>query len=68
MAPTTLTTQEVAKRLKTDPRTLRRFLRSQESPIRAVGQGNRYGVQAPQVKALNRAFKTWQTKHTRQAA
>lgn len=65
---TTLTTKEVAEKLDTDPRTLRRFLRSQASPVREVGKGNRYHIEARQFRTLKKAFIRWHSSHTRQQA
>ena len=52
----TLTTTEVAAKLKTDPRELRRFLRSRKE---GVGTGKRYSITADIVPALKRDFTTW---------
>lgn len=52
----TLTTRDVAAKLGTDPRTLRRFLRASSQ---GVGTGSRYAVSASDVPALKKAFATW---------
>lgn len=62
---TTLTTSELADRLDTDPRTLRKFLRSEVSPITPVGKGNRYTVEARKVNAVKKRFVAWKLEHTR---
>ena len=48
--------KEVARALGTDARTLRKFLRSSDSPFEAVGQGGRYNFDDEDVKLLERAF------------
>lgn len=65
---TTLSTAEMAERLDTDPRTLRRFLRSDSSPVERVGKGNRYHVPASTFRTLKKAFTKWNESHTAQAA
>jgi hypothetical protein len=40
--PDTFSAKQVANRIGTDPKTLRKFLRSPSSPYEAVGQGKRY--------------------------
>ena len=51
-----LSTKEVAKALKTDAKTLRKFLRDQGS---AVGRGARYEFTKRDVQGLTRRFKAW---------
>lgn len=63
----TLTTKEVAEELGTDPKTFRRFLRSADSPVTPVGQGNRYGIERRQLRTLTKAFNAWQARHTRKS-
>jgi hypothetical protein len=48
--------KEVARALGTDARTLRKFLRSGDSPFEAVGQGGRYNFDDEDVKLLEKAF------------
>jgi hypothetical protein len=55
----TLTTRQTAQKLGTDPRTLRRFLRSDASGRGKVGKGKRYEFTAPQVPALKKKFAAW---------
>jgi hypothetical protein len=43
-APATITAPEAAKKLGTEPKLFRRFLRSDASPIAPVGQGARYAL------------------------
>lgn len=49
----------VADHLGTDPKTLRRFIRSDACPFAAVGAGGRYDFTADQVTAMAEAFKVW---------
>lgn len=56
---TILTTRQVAEKLDTDPRVLRRFLRSDGSGRDKVGKGKRYEFTAPQVPALKKKFAAW---------
>jgi len=48
--------KETARRLGTDARTLRKFLRSSDSPFEAVGQGGRYNFDDDDVEVLKEAF------------
>jgi hypothetical protein len=54
-----LSAKEAALRLGTNARTLRKFLRSKQSPIEPVGQGNRYEFTAGDIKKLKKAFTSW---------
>lgn len=54
-----LTTRQVAEALGTDPRTLRKFLRSQE---RGVGAGSRYEFKQGDIADLKKGFAAWSTK------
>lgn len=54
-----LSTAEVAERLETDPRTLRRFLRSESSPLEPVGKGKRYVVDSKSFKLVQKAYTAW---------
>lgn len=56
---TTFTAKQLARKLNTDPKTLRKFLRSKESPIEAVGQGGRYEFDAEAAKLIAAGFKDW---------
>jgi hypothetical protein len=53
----TISAKELAVKLDTDPRTVRKFLRShmEETP----GKGARYAIEAKQVRSLASAFKKW---------
>lgn len=66
MAAAPMSTKEVAEELGTDQKTLRKFFRSEDSPVERVGQGNRYAVTRAELKRISKAFSVWQTAHTRQ--
>lgn len=51
-----LTTREVAEKLETDPRTLRRFLRARD---KGVGAGKRYEFTGKDIAPLKKAFDAW---------
>lgn len=55
----TLTTAQVAQKLSTDPRTLRRFLRSDASGRHQVGKGKRYEFTTGQVPSMKTKFTAW---------
>ena len=59
MAAKILSASEVASELGTDPKTFRKFLRSDLSPVERVGQGNRYEIPAAKVRQLTKAYKAW---------
>lgn len=54
-----LTTNEVADEIGTEPKTLRKFFRSNNCSIEPVGQGKRYGIAAEDVAALKEQFAAW---------
>jgi len=54
-----LTTREVADRIGTDPKTLRRFLRDPKSTFAAAGQGGRYAFTAKELPGLKKRFTAW---------
>lgn len=56
---TTFTAKQLARKLNTDPKTLRKFLRSKDSPVEAVGQGGRYEFDAEAAKLIAGSFKDW---------
>lgn len=60
-AAKTMTTADLADALETDPRTLRKFLRSAASPVPSVGKGKRYTL--PGTKAaltdFGKKFNAW---------
>lgn len=63
-------TRAIADELSTDPKTLRRFFRSDKCPIvTPVGQGGRYALDQDDVDKIKPLFKTWiKTKATAAAA
>lgn len=54
-----LSAKEAAIEVGTDPRTLRKFLRSEDCPFDPVGQGNRYQFTKGEVKKLKKLFIEW---------
>ena len=56
-----MTTTELAATLDTNPRTLRKFLRSDDSGIAPVGKGSRYALPSTkrEVNALTKRFTAW---------
>jgi hypothetical protein len=56
--PNMLNAKEVALKLDTTPRTLRKFLRSDEA-VESPGKGGRYAIEARKVNALKRRFDDW---------
>jgi hypothetical protein len=61
--PETFSAKQVANRIGTDPKTLRKFLRSPSSPYEAVGQGKRYEFPKEDLGAIKEAFTNWQAKN-----
>lgn len=55
------TTNTLAEALNTNPRTLRKFLRSDASGIAPVGKGSRYALPTAkrEVNALAKKFNAW---------
>lgn len=62
---TMLSTAEVAAKLETTPRTLRKFLRddakTQGTTDTLPGKGSRYSIEAKQVRSLKSRFSKWET-------
>lgn len=54
-----LGTDKVASELGTDARTLRKFLRSDSSPLEPVGQGARYAITDADIPELREKFDAW---------
>jgi len=52
-------TKEVASHLKTDPKTLRRYLRSSSCTFKPVGSGGRYTFTRADLEELSRGFADW---------
>jgi hypothetical protein len=67
----TITAKELALLCETDPKSMRRFIRSQAkasgSIIDACGQGNRYAIDVLDADALVQAFKASNRSHAPQA-
>lgn len=57
----TYTAKQVATRIGTDAKVLRKFLRSPESTIEAVGQGGRYEFAKADLPLLKEEFDKWNT-------
>lgn len=63
-----MTTEELisakgaAHRMGIDARTLRKFLRSDDSPFPAVGQGHRYNFTEQEFSKLKKRFEKWNAK------
>lgn len=55
----TITTNELAEELETDARTLRRFLRSESSPVEAPGKGHRYVLDSKASRLIKKQFAAW---------
>jgi predicted transcriptional regulator len=70
---TTFTVKEVAEKLGTDARTLRKFFRAEATEKGGKigedtpGKGGRYSIEARQVPSLNKRFAAWSAAHTRTA-
>src|SRR5690606_10457475 len=62
----TLTAKQVATRLGTDAKNLRKFFRSKASTVEPVGQGGRYEFNASDFEKIKAEFDAWNsTKRTR---
>jgi hypothetical protein len=58
---TTYTPKEIAVKLGTDPKTLRKFLRSDASGVadQAPGKGSRWSIEANAVRGMKSRFTKW---------
>lgn len=56
---TTLTPKELALKFETDARTVRKFLRSDAGLDAKVGKGQRWAIEAKQVRSLKARFEKW---------
>lgn len=54
-----INTAQLAEELDTDPRTLRRFLRSEASPVENVGKGKRYMLDTKSTRLIRKQFLAW---------
>lgn len=63
---TTLSAKELAARLETDPRTLRKFLRAnaRSHGAQTPGKGSRWSIEAREVRSLKKAFLAWDAART----
>lgn len=59
MAATIFTTAQVAAKLDTSPRNLRKFLRSAQGFDAKVGKGSRWGIEAKEMRSLTKRFTAW---------
>lgn len=64
----TLTAKQVATRIGTDSKTLRKFFRSDKSTVEAVGQGGRYEFAKEDLAKIEQEFKAWNTTRPTRAA
>ena len=60
----TLTVKETAIEIGTDARTLRKFLRSDASPIAPVGKGARYAIERKALRSVKTKFAAWDAART----
>lgn len=67
MADETYSAKQVARRIGTDAKTFRKWLRSSASPYPAVGQGKRYEFPVKDLEHIKLHFTAWKTKAARKA-
>lgn len=60
----TYTAKQIAARCGTDPKTMRKFFRSNNSTVEPVGQGGRYEFDAKDFPKIKREFDAWRKKAT----
>lgn len=65
---TILNAKDIAARFDTDTRTLRKFLRSDDSGVDAVGKGGRYNFTAAEVRGMKSKFDRWDAARKAPAA
>jgi hypothetical protein len=58
----TFSAKQVARRIGTDAKTFRKWLRSTASPYEAVGQGQRYDFPAKDLPEIDAKFHAWKDK------
>jgi len=61
-----LSATQLAQMINTDPKTLRRFLRENES-FRNPGSGGRYSFTQKEAESVQRAFKSWSSTRTKRS-
>jgi len=64
----TLTAKQVATRIGTDAKTLRKFFRSDASTVEAVGQGGRYEFAKEDLETIRSEFNAWNTSRPTRSA
>jgi hypothetical protein len=67
MADETFSAKQVARRIGTDAKTFRKWLRSSSSPYPAVGQGKRYEFPQHELHHIKVHFEAWKNKTARKA-
>ncbi len=55
----TITPKEFAAKVDSDPRTVRKFMRSESGMNMKVGKGHRWAIEAKQVRSLTTRFHAW---------
>lgn len=55
------TAKQIATRINTDAKTLRKFFRSSASTVEPVGQGGRYNFDAADLPKIREEFEKWNT-------
>jgi hypothetical protein len=55
----TITPKEFAAKVNSDPRTVRKFLRSPAGMNDRVGKGSRWAIESKQVASLSKKFAKW---------
>lgn len=67
MADETYSAKQVARRIGTDAKTFRKWLRSSSSPYPPVGQGKRYEFPVKELDHIKLHFNAWKNKAARKA-
>lgn len=64
-----ITPKELAQKLDTDPRTVRKFLRknARDNGSETPGKGSRWEIDSKTVPALRKGFKIWNDARTQDA-
>jgi hypothetical protein len=65
MTDETFSAKQVARRIGTDAKTFRKWLRSSSSPYPAVGQGKRYEFPVKELPEIRLRFEVWKNKTAR---
>jgi hypothetical protein len=62
----TITPKEFAAKVESDPRTVRKFLRTcaRAAGVETPGKGSRWAIEAKDVRKLSTAFKRWNETNT----